>query len=268
MNCERVAELMPDYLEGILGQNELRLVDEHIESCEHCQQLVTLAQNLAALPQEKPSPALRERFQAFLNAYEEGRLEEPRIAAESPRRDRWGMSWFRSPFAVVGATAVLLVVGFLAGRYAGMEGAARSQQEIASMETELKSMRQLMVLSMLQEESASERLQGVSWSTRQQQADPQILAALLRTLRYDSSVDVRLAALDALSRYGSHPQVRQGLAEALTAQQSPLVQVELIDLLVQLRDRGILDELRKIQQDTAADPAVRQRAERAISQLS
>ena len=39
--------------------------------------------------------------------------------------------------------------------------------------------------------------EGVSWSTREQQLNPQVLSALLHTLRYDPSVDVRLAALDA-----------------------------------------------------------------------
>jgi len=129
-------------------------------------------------------------------------------------------------------------------------------------------MRQLVVLSMLQQDSASQRLQGVNWTTRQNQADPKILSALVHTLRYDSSVDVRLAALDALSRYRDQTQVRQGLAEALEAQQSPLVQVELIDLLVRWHDRGAIDPLHKIEQDQNVDPTVRERARRAIDQLS
>ncbi|HXX20820.1 MAG TPA: zf-HC2 domain-containing protein [Candidatus Acidoferrum sp.] len=268
MNCERVGELISDYLEGTLGRNDLSLVEQHVEGCAQCRQLVALARKLESLPQEAPSAALSQRVHVLLEAYGEGRTEgSPHVAAPAHRLV-WAAGWLRSAFAAVGATAVLLIVGFLGGRYTANENAARSQQEMASMESELTNMRQLMVLSMLQQESATERLQGVSWSTRQTQADPQILAALLRTLRYDSSVDVRLAALDALSRFGSHPQVRQGLAEALPAQQSPLVQVELIDLLVQLHDRSVLDELRKIQQDTTTDPAVRQRAERAISELS
>ncbi|HTR46797.1 MAG TPA: HEAT repeat domain-containing protein [Verrucomicrobiae bacterium] len=268
MNCEQIAALMPDYLENALGRDQERLVEQHIESCAECRQLAALGRNLALLPQEEPSPALRERFQGVLASFDDGRLEQLAFAPEPVRRGAWAMGWFRSPLAAVGATAALLVLGFLGGRYSTTQTNAQAQQQVASMENELTSMRQLMVLSMLQEESASERLQGVSWSTRQQQADPQILAALLRTLRYDSSVDVRLAALDALGRYGNHPQVRQGLAEALASQQSPLVQVQLIDTLVQLRDRSVVDELRKIQQNSDVDPAVRERAERAISQLS
>lgn len=268
MKCERAAELIPEYLEDSLGQEDSKLIEGHLEECAACQQLAMLARKLAALPQEKPRPALRVGFQAVLDAYEEGRTERLSVGMGRLRPAGWSMSWFRTPFAAVAGTVALLVLGFLGGRYINNEGNARSQQEIAAMQTDLTGMRQLMVLSMLQEESASERLQGVSWSTRQQQADPKILAALLRTLQYDSSVDVRLAALDALSRYGNRPQVRQGLAEALDEKQSPLVQVELIDLLVQLRDRSVVDQLRKIQEDSTSDPAVRQRAQRAISELS
>ena len=173
------------------------------------------------------------------------------------------------PTVAMGAAAVLLVaVGFMVGRSLSGDEAARSQQEIAGMQSELTNMRQLMVLSMLQQDSASQRLQGVTWSRRQPKADPMILGALLHTLRYDSSVDVRLAALDALSRYGDQTQVRQGLTEALESQQSPLVQVELIDLLVAWRDGSAIDQLHRIERDQNVDPAVRERARRAIDQLS
>ena len=268
MNCERAAEWMPEYLEGSLGQDETKLIERHLETCTDCRQLVTLAKNIAVLPEEKPSPALRANFQAVLDGYEEGRAEKTRFAEERPRLAGWGLGWLRSPIAGMALTTALLVLGFVGGRYLNNEGNAHSQQELAAMQTELSGMRQLMVLSMLQEESASERLQGVSWSTRQQQADPKILGALLHTLRYDSSVDVRLAALDALSHHGDLAQVRQGLAQELSAQESPLVQVELIDLLVEWHDRSVVDQLHKIEQDSTSDPAVRQRAHWAVGQLS
>lgn len=269
MKCERAGELLPDYLEGTLKQQDARLLEEHLETCAECQKEVALARDLAVLPIGEPSPALRARFEAVLDAYEEGRKEGSRVAVEKQNPRSWlGWNWLRSPVLAMAGTAVLLAAGFFGGRYVSNMNDAHSQAQLASVESELTNMRQLMVISLLQEESASERLQGVSMSTREEKGDPQILSALLHTLRYDSSVDVRLAALDALSRHGSRPQVRQGLVEALGTQQSPLVQVQLIDLLVQLHDRSVVDQLQKIEQDTHTDPAVRQRAQRAIDQLS
>jgi HEAT repeats len=91
---------------------------------------------------------------------------------------------------------------------------------------------------------------------------------LLHTLRLDPSVDVRLAALDALRRDARQPQVRAGLMDSLQAQQSPLVQIALIDLLVELRESDAATQLRKFQQTPDLNPAVKQRAQWGIQQLS
>jgi HEAT repeat protein len=129
-------------------------------------------------------------------------------------------------------------------------------------------MRQLVVISMLQQQSASERLQGVSYSRAQADPDPKVLNALLHTMRYDNSVDVRLAALDALSHYGSRQDVRKGLMDSLQEQQSPLVQVALIDVLVDMHDASAVDRLKRLQQDPKTDPSVRKRADWGIQQLT
>jgi anti-sigma factor RsiW len=274
MDCERMEQLLPGYWAKTLNARDAEFVAAHLASCAECGELVALGEKVAQLPQEQPSPMLRARFDAMLEAYNEGRGETSRFEARAERTPIWGgWNWTRSAFAF-GAMAVLLIVaGFVAGRYATSsetKSTDHSEQELTAMQSELTNMRQLVVLSMLQQESASQRLQGVSWSTKQpqSQADPKILGALMHTLRYDSSVDVRLAALDALSKYGDQTQVRTGLADALDAQQSPLVQVELIDLMVEWRDRNAIDQLKKIEEDQKVDPAVREKAHRAIDQLS
>jgi len=133
---------------------------------------------------------------------------------------------------------------------------------------ELTSTKQLVVLSMLQQQSASARLEGVTWSTREQQLDPPVLSALLHTLRYDQSVDVRLAALDALSRHGRQPQVHKGVLDSLQQDQSPLVQVALIDLMLEWRDRDAAHRLQELEQTPNLNPTVRQRVEWAKSKLN
>lgn len=99
-------------------------------------------------------------------------------------------------------------------------------------------------------------------------ADPQILDALMHTLRYDNSVDVRLAALDALRRYTDQQPIRTGIEDSFSHQQSPLVQIALVDLMVDLRDPAVVQKLKTIQQTPNLNPAVRQRVEWGIHQLS
>ena len=200
MKCEEMGELLPDYLQGSLKAEQDELVEQHIAECADCREDVAIWKKLSLLPVEQPSAESRERFEAMLHAYQTGRSDK--AAAELGREKRGGVwNWLRSPVGTVAWSAALLVIGVFAGNSLGNRPthSIADQGEIAAMHSELTNMRQLVVLSMLQQQSASERLQGVSYSQREGQLDPQVVAALVHTLRYDNSVDVRLAALDALS---------------------------------------------------------------------
>jgi HEAT repeat protein len=174
--------------------------------------------------------------------------------------------WLRSPVGAVAWSIVLVALGTYLGLQLG--NAKTNSQDLAAMHTELTSMRQMVALSMLQQQSASQRLEGVTWTRREEHLDPQVLSALMHTLRYDQSVDVRLAALDALSRHAGQPQVKKTVVDALQEQQSPLVQVALIDQLVEWRDAEAAPGLEKLRQSPNLNPTVRQRADWAISKLN
>ena len=287
MNCEHIAELLPDYLQGSLAREQVSQVEQHCEGCANCAQDVAMWKKLALLPSDQPSPDSRARFDAMLHAYSSAsgdrsievssgpsrqafspKIATPNVSDSSERAARWSFfAWLRSPLGAVVWSAALLIFGIFIGTRVNKEATPARADEIAAMHAELTNMRQLVALSMLQQQSASERLQGVSRSGREAHLDPQIQSALLHTLRYDGSVDVRLAALDALSRHASQPQVRKGIGDALQEQQSPLVQVALIDQLAEWRDPDATQRLRNFQQTPNLNPAVRQRAEWAISKL-
>jgi putative zinc finger protein len=268
MKCEQISELLPDYLQGGLGPEQHRTVEAHLAECADCSEEVAVWRKLSLLPVEQPSPMSRVRFEAMLQAYQAGRSNQPGVGSEWKRRSSsWNFfHWLRSPLGAAVWSGALLVIGVFAGLR--LAGPKPPSPDIAEIQNELASTKQLVVLSMLQQQSASARLEGVSWSTREQQLNPQVLSALLHTLRYDPSVDVRLAALDALSRHSAQPQVRSSVVNALQEQQSPLVQVALIDQLVEWHDREARPHLEKLRQSQDLNPAVREHADWAISKLN
>src|SRR5215813_3122016 len=273
MNCEQIAELLPDYLQDSLGRDQRAVVEVHLQSCDQCREEVTLWQKLSLLPEEQPSPELRARFKAMLDAYQEGRSQY-RGAFKEKRSWLGGFlsgGWLRMPAAGLAWAVLLLVVGFLAGRPMNSPGTT-SSPDLAKLQSDLTDMRRLVTLSLLQQQSASERLQAIAqataWSMTEQHADPKVLAALLHTLRADKSVDVRLAAVDALARYHNQPEVRKGVIDALETQQSPLVQVALIDLMVEWKDKSAVQRLKKFEQDPTVNREVRERAQWGIQQLT
>ena len=267
MKCEELEGLMPDYLRGKLNSNQAEFVQAHIAECSRCSDEVEIWKKLALLPDEQPGPSVRTRFQAMLESYQEGRWEKASLASERGKFKGLGdlVSWLRTPSLSAAWACVLLVAAFLGGRYIDRDSGSR--EELTEMRKELHSTKQLVALSLMQQQSASERLEGVSWTTRVS-PDPQVLDALQHTLRYDSSVDVRLAALDALRHYGNRPEVSRGLVESLEGHQSPLVQLELINALVGLHEPNAVEPLKRLQQDPNLDPTVRQKAGWGIRQLS
>jgi anti-sigma factor RsiW len=272
VNCEQIGELLPDYFQGGLSSQKKEIVDMHLAECGECRDEVAVWKKLALLPVEQPSEESRMRFAAMLHEHRETQTAKRKAGTERETRAAgWSFwQWLRTPVGAVAWSAALLLIGILVGGRFGVGSVSKPPQndEMAQMHNELTNMRQLVVLSMLQQQSASERLQGVSWSSGAEQLDPQVSAALLHTLRYDGSVDVRLAALDALSKHSGQPQVRRGVLEALQGQQSPLVQVALIDQLVEWRDPDAAQHLRNFERTPDLNPAVKQRAEWAVSKLN
>src|SRR5579864_6710400 len=245
MNCEEIGELLPDYLQGRLDPEHAGVVEKHLAECAACGEEAALWKKLALLPEEQPSPALESRFKAMLESYQEGRWEKSSLAAEKTKTVPmlWGLgNWRQLPAAGIVWACLFLACGYFIGRHSEQSAIPTTTQQLAAMQQQLEAMRQTVALSMLQQQSASQRLEGVSWSTRLPEPDSKVMGALMHTLQYDNSVDVRLAALDALSRYAGRPEIRSELVDSLQTKQSPLVQVALIDLLVDLHDKGAVPQ--------------------------
>ena len=267
MKCEEIAELLPDYLQQGLQGEQKKIVERHLESCVECSEVAGLWKQLALIPNEQPSPAGRARFDVMLQAYLAGQGSEVVTRRADKGASIWSVfQWLRTPVGAVAWSIALVALG----TYLGLQlGSAKSNsQELTAMHRELTNTRQMVALSMLQQQSASQRLEGVTWTRREEQLDPQVLSALMHTLRYDQSVDVRLAALDALSRHAGQPQVKKTVVDALQEQQSPLMQVALIDQLVEWRDADAAPGLEKLRKLPNLNPTVRQRADWAISKLN
>ncbi|HUX67479.1 MAG TPA: HEAT repeat domain-containing protein [Terriglobales bacterium] len=271
--CEQAADLLPEWWQNQLQAPE-RAADRvwlhhHLQECADCAALSAFWHKLGELPAAAPDPSQRQRFDQMLAAYQQG-LESAAAAPLAPPRRPWLSALAFRPLPAL-AAALLLVAGLAAGWFArgarlAPAPASADAQQIAELRDQVQNTRQLVVLSLLQQQSASDRLQGVSYSNRLQGTDPQVLQALLQTLKYDSSPDVRLAVVDALARRADDPGIQKGLVEAFHYQNSPLVQIALVDSFVETRDQQARNLLRQVSHDTAYNPEVRQRAAWGLSQ--
>ncbi len=265
MNCERFREQIPECLAGHMSPPAREKLLEHLDSCARCRNEVAelnavwrAMDSLKPAQEEAPDPIAKARFLAALEGYRAGMG----AAAEKPPRRAL---WFTRPVWQAAMAAGLLIAGIFAGRFAGLP--PRETPEIAQLRGQVESLRQLIALTMLQQQSPGARLRGVSYSEQIAQPDPQVEQALLFTVNHDSNVNVRLSAVDALQKFTGNPEVVRAMVDSIGVQESPLVQVALIDMLVEVHARGAAPAMARFAQGAGIDDAVRQRAAWALSKL-
>jgi hypothetical protein len=225
---------------------------------------------LAHLPSPEPDAALRARFLEVLEAYRAG-MEQARQSPVAGQRREWAMGWWVMgwwPARAVWQTALavaLLVAGGFGGHFLALPGTP--EPELTQLRGQVESLRQLVALSMLQDQSPSSRIRGVSYGSEAPRPGRQIEQALLYAVNHDANVNVRLSAVDALERLAANPEIRRALVDALPMQDSPLVEVALIDVLVEADDKQAAPALRRLERDAQADESVRQRAADGVRRL-
>ncbi|MEO8126667.1 MAG: HEAT repeat domain-containing protein [Bryobacteraceae bacterium] len=262
MNCEKVREHFADDLAGTLEAAAAADFRSHLLECRACREeanhMRTTWTSLDSIPEPDPGPEMRTRFYQMLDAYQQGRRE-----AAAPRA--WWSWWPQQPALQFAFSLGLLCAGLVGGHL--VTAREHANPEISQLRGEIHNMRQLVTLSLLQQQSASDRLQGVTWSYRAEQSDTEVLSALLHTINRDQSVNVRLAAVDALRNFGDSPVARKGLVQSLSKQTSPMVQIAIIDLLVELKERPAASALRFLLGTSGLDENVKKRIEQALLQL-
>jgi hypothetical protein len=128
---------------------------------------------------------------------------------------------------------------------------------MAALADEVASLRETVTLALLAESSPSERLRGVAYGREVSGADARVAEALLDALLADPNVNVRLAALEALRPLALRPDGRPRLVAAIPDQESPLVQLSLIELLLETDSAAARRDLAQLLDNPNLDPVVR-----------
>ena len=115
--------------------------------------------------------------------------------------------------------------------------------------------------------SPSQRMNAAAQAYQMKNTDREIVDALVNTMNTDPNTNVRLAALEALSRFHRESYVKKQLIASMQKQKDPMVQIELIDLLTKMKATTILKELDKIVKDGNTMDAVKDHAYSSIFTL-
>lgn len=264
MKAEHFQELFSGRLKGELTQAEDEQLDRHLESCVTCRlefdEMKQLWSDMAIISSSEPSPILKAGFEEMLNNYQ--RTEQQK----NERAGLTGLLQWRPRIALMWQLMIVLVSftgGYLLFKYSKNE----QQQQLTKLSGQVHELKQTMMLSMLQNQSASERIKAVSFTSEIKHADSKVITALLSTLNNDPNVNVRLSTLDALLQMAKKPEVRVGLVQSITHQDSPMMQLAIAEAMLKLQEKQSVKPLRQLLKQKDLDQLVRSTIKETINKL-
>lgn len=159
----------------------------------------------------------------------------------------------------VAAAFVLIFIGY----YAGTSGADDGVDELRKEMQEMKAM----MFDQLGSSSASGRLQAVNNTFGFEEADDEILDALILRMTEDKNTNVRLKAVASLARFNNEKKVRSALVNALNTLEEPAVQIALIKVLVEFKEKSAIEGMEKIIYNDGNLTGVKDEARLAVFKL-
>jgi hypothetical protein len=308
MPCQKHKDLLERWWNDRLTDAERAELEAQLTKCEDCRQELAGSRELwelmAYMPVPEPSGEMQVQFNAMLEGYK-ATAEVGERKGFLGMAALWQLFTIR-PRLAMAFSVVLLFGGFglgllinrqktvliqarvdsvatpKAGRAIETENPPVPVKQVAVVEekptaeskqlealtAQVHEMRELMMLSLLQNPSASERLRAVSYTSEIRHVNPNVAAALLATLNNDPNVNVRLTTLEALTHFARDPVIREGLIQSIQQQDSPLVQAALADTMLKLQEKRAIQPFKKLLQQKDLNGMVRVKIEQTITRLT
>lgn len=257
MEQQRIDELVAKYNEGLTDPSEVHHLEQLIEEGKvdltQLRSLDILEQRLLAIEAPSPSLAMDDKFYSMLG-------KEKKKQGFSTLSFTMSWSWLAPRLAF---SLVLVIAGFAGGYLFN----GRPDSDVAELTEQVASLKETMMLSLLEKESATDRLKAVSLTTEMDKVSQTVTQALFQALNSDPSVNVRLAALEAIAPYSKDGKVREQLIRSIAKQESPLVQLALAELMGRLQEKKSVREFEKILKDENTPSDIKNRIKESINVL-
>ena len=259
---EKYEQLIAEYLQGTISDDDSAALENLIESGEidflDFKATEQLHSELEVLSVPQPSEDMRNRF------YEMLAEEQNQVQSGITYQLKNVLNQFISSITApkLAYAFILMISGAFIGSLFNT-----SNQQIDALSAEMESMRELMMVSMLEGPSTTDRLRAVNISAQLPMADERAIRALIFTLNNDPSDNVRVQSIQALTRWGDNPSVREGLIHSISRQESDIVIVALADAMVQLGASNAATEFEKLRNEKELTLSTQTKLENTIAIL-
>lgn len=264
MDKDHIIDLLPEYLDGVLEESQRKKIEGHLEGCPSCTEELEALKTLFVAIQNEKIPVPSERLRTnFLEQLELEKKSVSKAIPIKPKKQKTKNTW-ATTFLKIAASILLVVGSFLLGRYQQKE---KSNLEIAALEDQTLQMKQTAMLSLMENKSASRRIQGVSYIDKFENPDEAIVRALADRMRYDENTNVRLTAVESLRNFTASETVKNAFITALKTEKDPGIQIAIIHTLVEIQEKKAISPLRELMRQETTLPYVKKQIESLLPKI-
>ncbi len=266
MKCKELEEKIIDYLDNKLDKEENLEIEKHLETCERCidefRDLKQVMKLISSKEDIEPDDSLRINFYHMLHS----EIKKSKVRGTAEKAGTSTVWYDRGIFRIAAGFA-LLICGTLTGILIQSGISNSHQAQLEQLKTEVTSLKKAAMFTMLKEESSSNRIQALNYADELDTPDINVIEILVKTLNTDKNVNVRMAAAYALAKYADQQVVCDSLVRSLSLQSDPILQVTLINILVERREKSAVKPIQKIIKDEGTLDEVKKIAEKSIKIL-
>jgi hypothetical protein len=294
---KKIEDFFADYLDGKVSEKQLKsFFEEHPGSEQEFEELKQLFEELPAAENVEVSQKTDDAFYSFLN--EQKAMKKPVFAISFKEVFKYaamflavGAAYYfgtkKQVETIVTVEKPVYITQTIRDTVKVKEEAGATEksavhvksktqqpqvlQQLADLKKEMTQINEVqhkMILAMLRQESAASRLQAINYSFDLEVANGNLMNALFETLEGDPSINVRLAALEAVGRFELSPSMRENLVLTLAEQRDPSLQMALINKLIELREVKALPVFAGILNNPKSSDLIRNQAEYGMKILN
>ena len=271
MECKDFREQFTALLSDSLHQKQRIEIESHLAECSDCRKEFEDARKIwdlmGDIPQPEPSVRMQDSFDVILANFKEQVKVKRNPVGEWLNRIREYLALQAQPRM---AFSILLIAIGLAGGYLlhqPAQSAISYNKQIDSLSSQVSQMKQVMMFSLLNDPSASQRIRAVSYTDESSKVDLKVVGALFTTLNEDPNVNVRLAAAYALDKYADQRSVCDSLLRSLSFQDEPILQITLINILSERKEKSAFNTFLQIIGNKSTMKEVKAAAENGVKRL-
>ena len=267
MKCEDAERLMIDYLDENLDDENRMAMEAHLSSCEKClddvMELKDLFSGMRSRGNAEPGESLRINFYHMLH----GEIRKNKLTGDDEGKTLGKGLLGRRWYGIAAGVAILITGTFMGIMIESGINRASAGREVSQLRTEISSLREATMMTMLKQQSSSDRIQALGYVNELENPDQDVIGVLVKTLNTDRNLNVRMAAAYTLAKYSDQRPVCDSLVKSLAIQTEPIIQITLINILAERKVKSAFIPIQRIIENKGTLKEVRTAAQNSLHQL-